>query len=247
MSSDDNEQNPFTRPAFVSAAIVVGLVVVLGAVLGIKALTAGNKDTAAAPTPSASPTATATQPSPNTGATEASVCGLSGAVMAGTLSTAPAAVWAYEGTTAYPTSKAYGPGATDGDGVRYCFQHSPAGAVFAAANAVVQGSDPAVSASWVKYAIGEGPFRTQLLAESGTASSSNPRMSIAGFRLLSYNGRAAEVDIAVRSATGSTTVTASGVYMLVWQGGDWKLSADVAKSLDVAPIPDLAGYVFWGA
>ena len=132
-------------------------------------------------------------------------------------------------------------------GVRYCFEHTPAGAVFAAANAAVQGSDPTVSANWVKYAIGEGPFRAQVLAESGTASSSNPRMSIAGFRLLSYNGRTAEVDIAIRTAVGATTVTASGVYMLVWQGGDWKLSADVAKPLDVAPIPDLAGYVFWGA
>ncbi len=247
MSTDDTEQSPFTRPAFVWAAIVVGLVLVLGAVLAVHAMTAG-KTTASPPAASGRPTAAPSTPSPSTGAAEASVCGLSGTVTTGTLSKAPAATWAYEGTTAYPTSDTYGPGKTDANGVRYCFQHTPAGAVFAAANALAQGSDPTVSADWVKYALGEGPFRAQLLAEAWTSSSSGgSRMGIAGFRLLSYDGKTAEVDLAVRGAASTGTVTVSGVYMLVWQGGDWKISADVAKPLDIASIPDLAGYVSWGA
>ena len=112
MSTDDTEQSPFTRPAFVSAAIVVGLVLVLGAVLAVHAMTTG-KATASPPTTSASPPAATSTPSPSTGTSEASVCGLPGTVTTGTLSSAPAAAWAYEGTTAYPTSDTYGPGKTD--------------------------------------------------------------------------------------------------------------------------------------
>jgi hypothetical protein len=246
MSTDDTEQNPFTRPAFVSAAVIVGLVLVLGAVLGIRAMTKGNQGAAASPASSSAPTASSASPT-STATADASVCGLPGAVMTGALSTAPPAVWAYQGTTAYPTSKSYGPAATTTGGVRYCFQHSPSGALLAAANALVQGSDPTVSADWVKYALGEGQYRAQVLANLGTSSSSSSRLSIAGFRVLSYDGKTARVDLAARTASGTGTISVSGVYTLVWQGGDWKISADVAKPLDTALIPDLAGYVPWGA
>ena len=247
MSTDDTEQSPFTRPAFVWAAIVVGLVLVLGAILAVHAMTTG-KTTASPPAASGRPTAATSTPSPSTGASQASVCGLSGTVMAGTLSKAPAATWAYEGTTAYPTSDTYGPGKTDANGVRYCFQHTPAGAVFAAANAVVQGSDSAVSGPWAKYVVADGQYRTELLSQVGTPSSTQgTRTTIAGFRVLDYDGTHATIDLAVTASTQGKNVTVSAVYSLIWQGGDWKISADVAKPLDIASIPDLAGYVSWGA
>ena len=37
------------------------------------------------------------------------------------------------------------------------------------------------------------------------------------------------------------------VYELVWQDGDWKISADTQTPLDSAPIPNTAGYIIWGA
>jgi len=248
MSTDDTEQSPFTRPAFVWAAIVVGLVLVLGAVLAVHAMTTG-KTTASPPTASGRPTAATSTPSPSTSSSEASVCGLSGTVMAGTLSKAPAATWAYEGTTAYPTSDTYGPGKTDANGVRYCFQHTPAGAVFAAANAVVQGSDAATAKPWLDYFAAAGPYRDTLLNSGGSgAAASGVRLTIEGFRLLSYDGTTARVDVAFRGSGSGSTVFGSGIYPLRWEGGDWKLAPTSASDLNmVAQIPDLAGYVSWGA
>ncbi|WP_454044647.1 hypothetical protein [Cellulosimicrobium sp. Marseille-Q8652] len=246
MATDDNEQNPFTRPGFIAAAVVVALVVVLGIVIAIVNATRSD-DPAPAPS-SPSPTMSAAPTSePSDVADGASVCGLEGVELSGTLSIAPEAEWAYQGTTAYPTSPEYGPRETTADGVRFCFQHSPTGALFMAANALVQGSDPAVSGAWVDYSLADGPYRDELIGQVGdTSGSEGTRMNLAGFRMLAYDGDTARVDLAVRASSGGQNVTLSGVYELVWQDGDWKISADVAQPLNTATVPDLAGYITWG-
>lgn len=245
MATDDNEQNPFTRPGFIAAAVVVVLVVVLGLVIAIVNATRSDDPE---PTPEPSPTtSTAPTSDPSDVAGGASVCGLEGEELAGTLSTAPAADWAYQGTTAYPTSPEFGPGETSADGVRFCFQHSPTGALFMAANALVQGSDPAASQAWIEYALADGPYREELIGQVGdTSGSESTRMSLAGFRMLAYDGDTARVDLAVRASSEGQNLTLSGVYELVWQDGDWKISADVAQPLNTATVPDLAGYITWG-
>lgn len=248
MATDDNEQNPFTRPGFIAAAVLVALVVVLGIIIAIVSATRSD-DPDPAPEPSSpSPTTSAAQTTePSDVAGGASVCGLEGEELTGTLSTAPDAEWAYQGTTAYPTSPEFGPGETTADGVRFCFQHSPTGALFMAANALVQGSDPAVSQTWIDYGLADGPHREELIGEVGDASGSDgTRMSLAGFRMLAYDGDTARVDLAVRASSEGQNLTLSGVYELVWQDGDWKISADVAQPLNTATIPDLAGYITWG-
>lgn len=248
MATDDNEQNPFTRPGFIAAAVLVALVVVLGIIIAIVSATRSD-DPDPAPEPSSpSPTTSAAQTTePSDAAGGASVCGLEGEELTGTLSTAPDAEWAYQGTTAYPTSPEFGPGETTADGVRFCFQHSPTGALFMAANALVQGSDPAVSQTWIDYGLADGPHREELIGEVGDASGSDgTRMSLAGFRMLAYDGDTARVDLAVRASSEGQNLTLSGVYELVWQDGDWKISADVAQPLNTATIPDLAGYITWG-
>lgn len=69
---------------------------------------------------------------------------------------------------------------------------------------------------------------------------------IQGFRILAYDGSSARVDVGSRGSVQGQTVTVSGVYELVWQDGDWKLSTDVPEPLNVAAIPDLTGYIAWG-
>src|SRR5690625_1677850 len=153
-SQDETEtRSPFTRPGFLVAAVLIGAIVVVGAVLGILNATRAGDDpsepspTTAEPAPSATSPSSTVEPAGNE-----SVCGLEdGNSDEDTLSVAPDAEWQFQGTTAYPTSPTYGPGATDDNGVRYCFQRSPEGAVFAAANAVVQGSDAATSTHWINY------------------------------------------------------------------------------------------------
>lgn len=240
--SNEDEQNPLTRPRFIFAAIGVLALVVIAVIVGINIATQDDPD-APAPTP-----ITSTPPAdPEPSGDAASVCGLSGTKLTGTIATAPEAEWEYQGTVAYPTSKTFGPGKTDDLGVRYCFQHSPEGALFMAANSLAQASDPAVVSDWSKVALSEGQYRETLLSDVGATSndSSGLRLEITGFRLLTYDGNSARVDVGIRGSGQGQSITASAVYNLIWQAGDWKLNADVAAPFDFATIPDLAGYVPW--
>lgn len=244
--SDENQSespSPFTRPGFIISAIVVALIVVFGIIL--VAVNVGKGD------PKAGPTTTPTSPSPTIISSpgpvsgDESVCGLDGVQLTGTVSAAPSATWKYQGTTAYPSSSAYGPRKTDPAGFRYCFQHSPTGALFMAANAVSQGSGPD-SKPWLNYVLAEGPFRSQLLNQGSPSNNAGTRTTVAGFRVLNYDGNTASIDLAVQVATTNGTVTLSSVYSLAWVEGDWKVSTNAATPIDIAPIPNVAGYTTWG-
>lgn len=242
MTSDNSEKSPFTRPGFIAAAIVVALIVVCGIILAIVMFSRP----ADPPQPTATSSA-APAPSPTAAAGGSSVCGLEGVELTGTVTQAPPTTWEYQGTTAYPTSADFGPAETDPSGFRYCFQHTPNGALFMAANAVAQGSDSAVSDPWSQYVVAEGTYRAELLSQVGTPSSTaGTRTSVAGFRVLDYDGTSATVDLAVTSSSQGQAVTVSAVYSLTWQGGDWKISSDTPAPVDVASIPNLAGYIAWG-
>lgn len=239
------EQSPWTRPGFIVAAVVVVIIVVVGVVLGVRGMS-GNDDATPAPTSSGDPA----RPSPT--ATEAvdggdaSVCGLAGEELSGTVSTAPVAEWAYQGVIAYPTSPEFGPGVADASSVRTCFQHSPEGALFAAANAIAQGSDPATAEPWLNQALSDGANRDRFLSEAGAQGTSGMRLELVGFRLLAYDGDTARVDLGYQVSGAGQAGAVSAVTELVWQDGDWKVRADLEEPLDVAPVPDLAGYVSWG-
>ena len=216
--------------------------VVLGAVAVIMALTSNSSPSAAAPSAPASATPT-TRPTGNT-----SVCGLDGVVLSGTVATPPAAEWKFQGTTAYPTSATAGPAETTPDGVRRCFQHTPQGALFAASNAVVQGSDVAVQAAFAQYFIAAGPGRAAAISNAVSGSASTGRLELVAFRVLKYDGATANVDVAVRATSTGQTIYSSGVYPLRWEGGDWKLQVSDTGQMTYAfaQIPDLAGYISWG-
>ena len=253
MATEESERSPYSRPGFLVAALVVAIVAVLGIVLAVSgvlrnepgaAATASTSPPASSP---ASPPSSAAAPSP-TPSSGASVCGLSGEVLAGKLNSAPAAEWEFQGTTGYPTSTAAGPGDTNAEGVRYCFQHSPEGAVFAAANAVAQGTDPEHAEPWLNYFLADGPNRAAVLAQGiGSGGSGGARVEIAGFRLLAYDGETARVDVAVRGSAGNgQTVNLSMVYDLVWEAGDWNLVVtNPAAPINVAQIPNVSGYIAW--
>jgi len=213
MASEDNEkQSPFTRPGFIAAAGVVALIVVCAIILVIVNLSRGNPEPG--PTSTSEPSST-TAPSTPAASGDESVCGLGGVELSGSVTTAPAATWKYEGTTGYPTSPTYGPGKTDPAGFRYCFQHSPTGALFMAANAVALGSDESVKTAWGAYVLGNGKFRDQLLAQKpSNNTAAGTRIQISGFRVLSYDGKSASVDLALTYSSATGTLTVSGVYSL---------------------------------
>jgi hypothetical protein len=244
MVTDETDQNPFARPGFVLAALLVILLVVVGIVVAVSI--SGRDDNPNDPM-EAIPAPTTTTAPDKSANVEPSTCGLPGEVLSGTLSIAPEAEWSFQGTTAYPTSSEYGPGESSPVGVRSCFQHSPTGAVFAAANAVVQATDPATTREWLAQFLADSPARNELLEAATGSTDPGSRVQVSGFRLLTYDGKSASVDVAVRGSSGGQTVNLSMVYNLVWEAGDWKLWVDdVAAPINVATVPDLAGYISWG-
>lgn len=251
MAHDDATQSPFTRPGFIAAAAVVALLVIAGLTLVIINATRAEDDQTAPPpattTSAGAPAPTSEEPSTAAPAKVGdSVCGLKDGDQQLPV-IGPEAMWAYQGTTAYPTSEEYGPGEDDPAGFRYCFQHSPSGALFFAANAATQGSDPSTSQPWGEYATGDGPYRDELVAKGGgSGGETDARMNVQGFRVLEYSSSSARVDLGVRySAKGQTTYI-SLVVDLVWEDGDWKLSSASPEPISGAAIPDLVGYIPWG-
>lgn len=243
MADEENEQSPYTRPGFIVAAVVVVGLVVAGIIVGVNIVT--RDDAEPAPTSTSTPSA-APSSEPTADAGGESVCGLAGETLEGTVTAAPEAEWPYQGTTAYPVSSTFGPADSDAAGVRTCFQRSPEGALFMAANAIVQGSDPSTATAWAEYALAEGQYRDTLAAELGEGSGAQGRMTIEGFRILKYDGNTARIDLAVGTSSGAEPVTVSGVYELIWQDGDWKINTDAAQPLNIAAIPNTNGYTPWG-
>jgi hypothetical protein len=244
-STTQEERSPLAKPWFIGSAVVVGLIVAAGIVV---ATTGGDQ-----PTPQPSPTAPAASPSASEPAdTDASVCGLAGVEMSGRVTTAPEVTsWDYQDVFAYPVSATAGPGEIADAGYRYCYQRTPTGAVFAAANAAMTGftTDHTLMDGWREYVFSDGAYRAELLAtDNGVQANQEAgavRAEIAGFKLLAYDGDTARVDIAFTGSSGANTVTGSGVYELVWAEGDWKLNTDVREPARVSQIPSTAGYVTW--
>jgi hypothetical protein len=258
MAIDDYDAappSPFSRPGFIASAVLIALIVVAGLIISVANNDDG--DSAAAPPP-AGP---ADNPRAGDADTE-SVCGLDGEETGEARLTSPPDVdqWEYEGLVAYPVHEDYGPGETAKAGYRYCFQHTPEGAVYAAANAAATPENPEIADDWIKYFVSEdAPNRHEILAgaisgdsddEAEDAAAQTPsetRMSIVGFRLLAYDGGTARVDLALRAVAAGRNIYGSAVYDLVWDDGDWKwLPQNPVDPLRFAQIPSPTGYVVWG-
>ena len=247
-SNDSGEGSPLARPGFLVAGVLVLVVVLLGAIVAVRVGRSNN----AAPPPVTSTAQSTPQASTSAPADpSASVCGLPGSADQGTLTAAPAAAWEYDDTTAYPSSPEFGPGQRASEGYRYCFQHTPAGAVFATANALAQGasSDLKTIDSWAQYFVSEGSGRSRVLAELNEPRGDNTgvRMSVVGFKVLSYDASEARVDLALQTSGSAQTVYASAAYELAWQSGDWKLNSDAPTPFNFSTVPTVDGYVPWKA
>ncbi len=219
---------------------VVGVITALGLILSLLGLFAGDHD----PAPAAAAPGTAPD------AAEPSVCGLSQVELSGTIiDQAPAATWSMVGTIAAPTVDEQGPGVIDDDGFRSCFAHTPTGAVVAGYNLAAMGGYPPVRDRFNAEAIAPGPGRDVVLAKStpqGDASGGGLRLEFAGFRILRYSGKQADLDLAMTSSTGQMF---GFTLYLEWAEGDWKarLADDGSDLSAVSPISSLSGYVAWGA
>lgn len=255
MADEEYEGSPFTRPGFlISAAAVVALLVML---VWLLVRPGGDDEAEATTAPEETTSETATESpteTPSTGgdASEASWCGLEAVELEGTLTRAPADIeWEYVGTLAVPALEGHGPGMVEDSGLRHCWAQTPEGAVLAATSTFASVSSPDLVVEAYDELYVDGELRDRTLSDpEGTAArieaeGAGMRASIVGFRLLSYSGTEASVDVLLSSNQGEGY--ASFVMPLVWLDGEWKVALRTQDELtnSAAWVETTAGYVLW--
>ncbi len=182
-----------------------------------------------------------------------SVCGLGGNVLkkAGLKSAPKVDRWAVQAQFMYPTSKEYGPGATAPVGYKYCYQHSPTGALYAAAYYTVMGGVPDIYyGGYTEYILAPGPYRDELVNVNGDEDDGGLRQGmrivVLGFRILDYDGQKTTIDLAISFTIAGSTAKFSAATDLVWLDNDWKVSTEKPKGTETKKIADLSGYIPWG-
>lgn len=201
---------------------------------------------AASTAPAAMPSATS--PGPASKDPDASLCGLKGDAST-SLAQAPADVtWTLAGTAAVPDSKSAGPGVVTKRGVRYCFAHSPEGALLAAANVYSWGAAHAADPTGpVQHNVAAGPGYAQALAAVKAAGPDAATMTstvqIRGFRMTAYTPDDALVDLAFQVDMGGYV---HQQLELVWERGDWRLRLAPDGSMATPEgLDDLTSYTTW--
>ncbi|GEM_PF-3201863 len=229
--------------AGVVVLVVAGLVYVL---------TRGGTPSAA-PTPTGSTTtATASSsghsssPPPSTQPTSQSPVGWPDSGCNGTTGSAgspvaalAAATWQPFLAAAIPASSELGPKRLS-DPLRECFQHSPAGAVMAAANITLAAFTPGTGQRVIESQFVSGPGRDKALSD--LASSSGNPANLAAFRLTGCTPEACNVDLIVFGQG----LYAENIVPMVWTSGDWKIDGSrlIPEGGIVQGIP--AGFTAWG-
>ena len=237
-----NAEQPFyRRPVWIVVAIFLAVILVGGGIAAVTGAFNGQDNTTSRPTPAPSQTADVPE-----GA--ASICGLEGYETASNLTSAPTAEWKIIGSTAAPQSSAAGPG-TDEDGGLFntCFAHTPTGALFASANYLATTTDSRnTERVWELLADGKAKdlLRSTPPTDNVDASAST-RGQVSGFKVDSYDGSSATIDLAVTiSGTGAADQLISYPVVLTWEDGDWKV-VFTEQGPPIAPsaLSSLGGYI----
>lgn len=253
---------PLARPGFVAAAFGVALLVVAGAVVSILGAfgprgSGGEADARSESQPPAAAAEAGVVPSADAGAVDGAVmpsgCGLAepSAESASDpaswrLAIAPETSWRVVDVNLAPSSASVGPGAVDGSGFVYCYQRSAEGALFAAANFLVQSNTPGLRGPLLDYTLAPGEHREALLVDRD-ATADGVRLQLVGYRMLAFDGASARVDVAQRVTVDGATNFIAAVVDLEWVDGDWRIPTEDAHPVRLQALGDVGGYVRWGA
>ena len=242
----DQPASPWTQKGFIASAVVVGLLLVLGAVLVFTGPGDSQADPPETPTTSSSMTATSEPPDG-----QDSACGLPEGDQT-VLTTAPEGTeWELVGTIAAPTApEVHGPGEVD-EGLRTCFARTPTGALYAAANFLATTSAPELREPLIQELAASGPGRDAALAalaQEGEQEADGSGTQIVGFSFLNYDSASTTVDLALRGFSSSGSGGFAHLPLtLRWEDDAWKVvlpqDGDVGRAIQ--GIPDLTGYVPW--
>ena len=241
IETDDNN-TWWKAPRFLISAVMVALLIVLGVVLWL--WPDGEEPTQAAPAP-------ATTAEPVAGGE--SECGLD-ATGGTTLTKAPEEVeWTALGAIYAPSSEEHGPGTVDeSTGVRSCYSHTPEGARLATTNMLTASSDPELLLETTRKLGVESPGKEVAIGglqeRVAEGDNSSVPVQIAGFRLLSYTGDKATVEVVAAVDDGTEKIYITTAGDLVWNEGDWRFQFqdDGSGGPVSGRVSDLSGYIEWG-
>ena len=238
----DNDSTWWRTPRFLVSAVLVALLVALGLVLWL--WPDGEEQSQAVPAPVATAEPTSD---------EESVCGL-GATGGTTLTEPPEDVeWEAIGAIYAPTSDKHGPGTIDPTtGVRSCYSHTSEGALLAATNILVSGNDPQLLVDTIRAQGLDGPGKDiaigQVQQRVNEGDTTTVPLEVAGFRVLSYTGDRATIEVVVAVDDGAEEMYLTTGVDLMWSDGDWRVSFQ--ENGDPGPVSgevsDLSGYIPWG-
>lgn len=241
-SETDDNSTWWRTPRFLISAVLVALLIMLGFLLWL--WPDGEEQSQATP----APTTTSARSSDGE-----SVCGLD-ATGGTTLTKAPEDVeWTALGAIYAPSSEEHGPGTVDETtGVRSCYSHTPEGALLATTNILTSGNDPQLLLDTIKAQAVDGPGKDvaigQVQQRLNSGDISTLPLKVAGFRLLSYTGDMATVEVVVAADDGTEDIYMTTGVDLVWTEGDWHVSFQ--ENGDPGPVSgqvsDLTGYIEWG-
>lgn len=163
---------------------------------------------------------------------------------------APTAVtWQFDGAMLIPLQVAGGPAATRANGVRYCFAHSPTGAVLAAMVLLGQVQNRSTAIDVLKERVVPGPGQVKALAQA-KAEMQTPLdaddVQFAGFKVVAYSKDGSQAIIQVAAQLADQGIGALLVTMQWWKG-DWYAVLQDDGSFNGTVEPDilssLNGYV----
>ncbi|MEE1652167.1 hypothetical protein V1260_15400 [Brachybacterium sp. J144] len=138
-----------------------------------------------------------------------------------------------------PTSEEYGPYTREGE-LWTCYEHSPAGAAFAAPYVVLASSaDGDFARAWLTEEAWD-------LAEGETESEgeSTATIRVVGFRYDSYTETRAVQDVALEVSVDGQTQHVSMRVVLEWVDDRWRVSAETYTADPVA-LESLDGFIVW--
>ncbi len=247
-----SEQDQKSSKWFLVAVVIVAAVVVLGIVLAVSMLGRGSGPVASASSSGVAQgqgTVGSSVPASSASGQE-NGCPVGLVEMSGTVSEAPAATWELLGKMFVPYVDGAGPNVIDEDGYRHCYARTPLGAVTASLNLLGIGSYEPLRPKLRRQGYVPGPGRDAAIAKETmpktSSSEQSPVFQFVGFKVVSYDGNYAIVEIVYKSSTGAMY---KWTEHLSWVEGDWKyrLSDDGKNLVEPVQVFSLEGFIPWEA
>lgn len=230
-------ENPkkINKPVIIT--VVSALVVLLLIAIVLLVPTPDTDSSAPAPSASSSSAAPANQ------TVSDSVCGAGMSEDTAVLDAAPENSWnVLPSGWIVPYSETVG-ALQETNGLLTCYEHSPAGSLFAAVNVFVQLNISSTMNATLEHLVVDSPGKEIVL--NSNEKLSNRTATLQGYKFVSYSPE--EATVQTLWATGGNSQLMSITLTMVWESGDWKLRLPDNADMNVQQVTDTTAFIKWGA